>query len=79
MAVSLLELDVVVIGGDIAHARERFLQGVRETLLQRGQPLATSRLSITPSGLGDRAGITGAPAMLADAVVGTDAADARVS
>lgn len=77
-AVSLLNPDVVVIGGDIAHARERFLQGVRETLLQRGQPLATSRLSIVPSVLGDRAGITGAAAMLADAVFGTDAVDARV-
>ena len=32
-AVSLLNPDVVVIGGDIAHAHEHFLLGVRETLL----------------------------------------------
>ena len=38
-AVSLLNPDVVVIGGDIAHAHEHFLHGVRETLLG-AQPAA---------------------------------------
>ena len=56
-AVSLLNPDHVVIGGDIAHAHERYLLGVRETLLARSQPLATARLTIVPSALGDRAGI----------------------
>ena len=41
-AVSLLNPDVVVIGGDIAHAHEHFLLGVRETLL-RAQPAAGDR------------------------------------
>lgn len=77
-AVSLLNPDVVVIGGDIAHAREQFVLAVRETLLHRSQPLATSRLSVTSSVLGDRAGIMGAAAMLADAIFGAQAVDARV-
>ena len=78
-AVSLLNPDVVVIGGDIAHAHEQFLHGVRETLLSRSQPLATAHLRIAPSRLGDRAGITGAAAMVADEVFGRAAVDAAFS
>lgn len=75
-AVSLLNPDVVVIGGDIAHAHEHFVHGVRETLLARSQPLATAHLTIAPTVLGDRAGITGATAMVADVVFGRSAVDA---
>jgi predicted NBD/HSP70 family sugar kinase len=78
-AVSLLNPDVVVIGGDIAHAHERFLLGVRETLLARSQPLATAQLTIVPSALGDRAGIIGAAAMVADVIFGSTAVDAKVT
>ena len=77
-AVSLLNPDVVVIGGDIAHAHEQFLLGVRETLLARSQPLATAQLTIVPSALGDRAGIIGAAAMVADVIFGSAAVDAKV-
>ena len=77
-AVSLLNPDVVVVGGDVAHAHEHFLHGVRETLLSRSQPLATAHLRIAPSRLGDRAGITGAAAMVADEVFGRAAVDAAV-
>ncbi len=78
-AVSLLNPDLVVIGGDIAHAHEHFLLGVRQTLLSRSQPLATAHLRITPSQLGDRAGIAGAAAMVADAVFGSTAVNAVLS
>ena len=78
-AVSLLNPDLVVIGGDIAHAHEHFLLGVRQTLLSRSQPLATAHLRIAASQLGDRAGIAGAAAMVADAVFGSDAVDAALS
>jgi len=78
-AVSLLNPDVVVIGGDIAHAHERFLLGVRDTLLNRSQPLATAHLLIAPTVLGDRAGITGAAAMVADVIFGSEAVDSRVN
>lgn len=78
-AVSLLNPDVVVIGGDIANAHERFLGGVRDTLLSRGQPLATARLAIAPSTLGDRAGIAGGAAMVADAIFSSAAVDAQTS
>ena len=78
-AVSLLNPDVVVIGGDIAHAHEAFMLGVRETLLSRSQPLATARLSIVPTVLGDRAGINGAVAMVSDEVFNARAVNAALS
>jgi predicted NBD/HSP70 family sugar kinase len=78
-AVSLLNPDMLVIGGDIAHAHERFLLGVRDTLLSRSQPLATAHLSIAPTVLGDRAGITGAAAMVADVIFGSEAVDSVVN
>jgi len=78
-AVSLLNPDVLVIGGDIAHAHERFVRGVRDTVLHRSQPLATAHLVIRPTVLGDRAGISGAAAMVSDAIFGTAAVDAVVA
>jgi predicted NBD/HSP70 family sugar kinase len=78
-AVSLLNPDVVVIGGDVVHARERFLPGVRETLIARSQPMSTAGLTIASSALGDRAGIVGAAAMIADVIFGSAAVDARLS
>jgi predicted NBD/HSP70 family sugar kinase len=75
-AVSLLNPDVLVIGGDIAHARESFLPALRETLLRQSQPLATARLRVEPSVLGDHAGITGAAQMLADAIFNREAVNA---
>jgi predicted NBD/HSP70 family sugar kinase len=77
--VSMLNPDVVVIGGDIVHAHEQFLLGVRDTLLGRSQPLATARLTIAPSALGDRAGIMGAAAMVADVIFGSSEVDAKIS
>jgi predicted NBD/HSP70 family sugar kinase len=77
-AVSLLNPDVVVIGGDIAHAHEHFLLGVRASVLERSQPLASANLIITRTQLGDRAGIAGASAMVADAVFGSAAVDAAI-
>jgi len=47
-------------------------------LLARSQPLATAQLTIVPSALGDRAGIIGAAAMVADVIFGSAAVDAKV-
>jgi len=77
-AVSLLNPDVLVIGGDIAHAHEVFLLGVRETLLSRSQPLSTAHLAIASTVLGDRAGISGAAAMVSDRIFSADAVDAAI-
>ena len=75
---SLLNPDTVIIGGDMARAHESLLLGLRDTLLSRSQPLATARLRIAPSALGDQAGITGAVAMITDAIFSSAAVDARL-
>jgi predicted NBD/HSP70 family sugar kinase len=77
-AVSLLNPEVVVIGGDIADAHEQLLAGVRETLLSRTQPLATAHLTVVPSALQDHAGITGAVLVVRDRVFGAEAVDAEL-
>ena len=55
------------------------MRGVRDTLLHRSQSLATTHLVIARTRLGDRAGITGAAAMVADAIFGIEAVNAAVS
>jgi predicted NBD/HSP70 family sugar kinase len=51
---------VILIGGDLAEADEQLFAGVRETVYGRATPLATRRLQIARSALGDRAGTIGA-------------------
>jgi predicted NBD/HSP70 family sugar kinase len=77
--VSLLNPDVLVIGGDVAQAHEHFVRGVRDTVLHGSQPLATAHLVIRPTALGDRGGIIGAATTVADAIFGSAAVDAAVA
>jgi predicted NBD/HSP70 family sugar kinase len=58
-AVNVLNPSTVVLGGDIANAHEMLLAHVREVVYARSLPLATRRLEIVTSRLGDRAGILG--------------------
>ena len=68
-AVNFFNPGVIVMGGDIAHAHEQLLAGVREVVYQRSLPLATRHLHIVRSGLGDRAGITGAGVMVVERIL----------
>ncbi|MER6951960.1 ROK family protein [Nonomuraea sp. NPDC000554] len=66
---------LVVIGGDLAEAGDHLLAGVREVIYARSLPLATKRLSIHASELGDRAGVMGAAAMVIEHVLALESAD----
>jgi predicted NBD/HSP70 family sugar kinase len=68
-AVSLLNPSVVVIGGQLAHADEQLLAGIREVVYQRCLPLATRSLQIVRSSLDRRAGIIGLARLLADTIL----------
>ncbi|MGH2774623.1 MAG: ROK family protein [Actinomycetota bacterium] len=68
-AVNFFNPAVIVMGGDIAHAHEQLLAGVREVVYQRSLPLATRHLRIVRSGLGDRAGVTGAGVMVIERIL----------
>lgn len=67
--VNMLNPACIIIGGDVAEAGEHLMAGIREVVYQRSTALSTSRLSITSSALGDRAGITGAAATAIEHIV----------
>jgi predicted NBD/HSP70 family sugar kinase len=65
-AVSLLNPEVVVLGGELAAAENHLFAGIRESVYARSLPLATRHLTIQPSSQGDMAGVSGLVAALTD-------------
>ena len=78
-SVNFFNPGVIVIGGDIAHADEHLLAGVREVVYQRAVPLGTRSLRIVRSALDDRAGVIGAAVMVIEHVLAPDAVDRRLA
>jgi predicted NBD/HSP70 family sugar kinase len=78
-AVNFFNPAVIVIGGDIAHADEHLLAGVREVVYRRSTALATRSIRIARSTLDDRAGILGAAVMVIEAVLAPDAVDQAIA
>lgn len=74
-AVNLLNPAVVVLGGDLAAAHEPLIAGVRESVYQRATALATKRLRIEPSRLGDHAGLIGCATLALDHILSPEAID----
>ncbi|TDC53664.1 ROK family protein [Actinomadura sp. KC345] len=58
--VGLFNPSLIVIGGNLAEAREPLLAGIREVVYERSQVLASRDLQIVPTTLGARAGTIGA-------------------
>lgn len=65
-AVSLLNPEVVVLGGSLALAENHLFAGVRESVYRRSLPLATRRLRIVGASQGLRSGVAGLVATLND-------------
>ena len=61
--VNILNPAVLVLGGALADAGDELYAGVREVVYRRSTPLATRRLRIERSRLGERAGVLGAVEM----------------
>jgi predicted NBD/HSP70 family sugar kinase len=78
-AVNFFNPGVIVIGGDIAHADEHLLAGVREVVYRRSTALATRSIRIARSTLDDRAGVIGAAVMVTEAVLAPDAVDQTIA
>jgi predicted NBD/HSP70 family sugar kinase len=78
-AVNFFNPEVIVIGGDVAHADEFLFAGVREVVYERSLPLATRHLRITPSVLDEGAGIAGAAALALEHVLSPQAVDSRLA
>ncbi|RJL31626.1 ROK family transcriptional regulator [Bailinhaonella thermotolerans] len=73
MAVNLLNPDVVVLGGDLADAFDPLVAGVREVVYQRATALASRRLRINPSSLGERSAVAGCAVLVLDHILAPDA------
>src|SRR5258708_36230299 len=63
-AVTLLNPEVVVIGGDLAGAYEPLVAGLRETVYPRSTALSTRQLRIVASTFGERHALVGCAAMM---------------
>ncbi|MEA2455988.1 MAG: hypothetical protein QOI45_2250 [Thermoleophilaceae bacterium] len=68
-AVNLLNPRVIVVGGELAHAEEHLMPGMRELVYQRSISLSTRHLRIVRSRLDDYAEVTGAAMMVVDHVL----------
>jgi predicted NBD/HSP70 family sugar kinase len=78
-AVTLLNPEVVVIGGDLAGAYEPFVAGLRETVYQRSTALSTRQLRIVAATFGERQGLVGCAAMINQWITSERAVDAAVA
>jgi predicted NBD/HSP70 family sugar kinase len=78
-AVTLLNPEVVVIGGDLAGAYEPFVAGLRETVYQRSTTLSTRQLRIVASTFGERQGLVGCAAMINQWITSERAVDFAVA
>jgi predicted NBD/HSP70 family sugar kinase len=78
-AVTLLNPSVVVIGGELAHAEQQLFAGIREAIYRRSSCLATERLEIVRTRLGDRAGVIGASALVLDQCLAPDVVDRQLA
>lgn len=78
-AVNLVNPSVVVIGGDLAHAREHLLAGIREVVYQRSLPLATANLEFATSAIDRRAGVVGLAHLVADALLDPNEIERRLA
>ncbi|MFC7729076.1 ROK family transcriptional regulator [Actinomadura keratinilytica] len=78
-AVNLLNPAVVVLGGDLTGAYEPLIAGVREVVYRRATALATGRLRIEPSRLGDTAGLIGCAVMTLDHLLAPATVDAALT
>lgn len=76
--VSVLNPEVLVLGGDLAHSDGHFVTGLREVIYQRSLPRATRRLRVVTARLGPQAPVAGAAALAVDEVFAPAAVDARL-
>ena len=77
-AITLLNPEAVVIGGDMAAAFDVYAAGVRESVYTRATALATRDLQVLPSTFGERAGIVGCAVMALDRALAPSSVDAML-
>lgn len=78
-AVTLLNPQAVVVGGDMAGAFDTFAAGLRDTLFARTTALAGRDLRLLPATHGDRAGLVGCARLALEQVLSPRAVDAGLA
>jgi predicted NBD/HSP70 family sugar kinase len=78
-AVNLMNPSVLVIGGELAQVEQQLFAGLREAIYRRSSCLATERLEIVRTRLGDRAGVVGAAALVLDQHLTPHAVDRQLA
>jgi predicted NBD/HSP70 family sugar kinase len=78
-AVTLLNPEVVVIGGDLTGVYEPFVAGLRETIYQHSTALSTRQLRIVPATFGERQGLVGCAAMINQLITSERAVDTAIA
>jgi predicted NBD/HSP70 family sugar kinase len=78
-ATSMLNPDVIVLGGALSTTGDHLMAGVREVIYQRSLPLATRQLQIVPTKYKSRAGIAGAAYLVRDHVLDPATLDATLA
>ncbi|HEY1669503.1 MAG TPA: ROK family protein [Trebonia sp.] len=78
-AVTLLNPEVVVIGGDLAGAYETFVAGLRETVYQRSTALSSRLLRFVPATFGEHQGLIGCAAMINRWITSERAVDSAIA
>ena len=76
VAVTLLNPEAVIVGGDLAAAYDPLVGGLQETLYPRTTTLAARDLRLLPSVHGERAGLVGCAALALDHALGVESIDA---
>lgn len=74
--VSLINPQVIAIGGSMAQAGEHLIAGVREVVYTRSMPLATEHLQIAQSGVGPDAAVLGASMLAIEYALSPEGLDA---
>ncbi len=70
--VNFFNPSLILIGGGVAEAGDRYLAEIRRSVFERSLPLATRALQIVRSPLGDQAGLRGAAFMVIDELLSAD-------
>lgn len=76
--VSLLNPEIIVIGGSLSSAGEHLIAGIRESVYSRSMPLASENLSIVQSKTGREVGIIGASVMAIEYVLDPETIDGLI-
>jgi predicted NBD/HSP70 family sugar kinase len=76
--VSVLNPEILVLAGEMAHTDEYFVTGMRELIYQRSLPRATRNLRVVTTKLGAAAAVIGMTELAVDEVLAPTAVDTRL-